>query len=159
MARARASLAISEPEFDEAWPVEMAVPARSVRRLAAAPALDGSDFDSAYLDPADFGSADLGADAIDDRPRPGFETAIEPRAGSATLPRGTAVPGRRTVTIRGQVAARPAPRRPRRDPYDRVGSRPDRIAMWAVVLCVLLILVAATSSHAAVLHLALHARP
>jgi len=31
--------------------------------------------------------------------------------------------------------------------------------MWAVVLCVLLILVAATSSHAAMLHLAHLARP
>ncbi len=122
MARTRASLAISEPEFDEAWPVELEVPARPAPRLAAAPDTGG--------------------------------------AGSqAAIPRGTAVPGRRTVTIRGQVAARPEPRRARRDPYDRVGSRPDRIAMWAVVLCVLLILVAATSSHAAVLHLALHARP
>ncbi|HTX47105.1 MAG TPA: hypothetical protein VMD48_12520 [Solirubrobacteraceae bacterium] len=63
------------------------------------------------------------------------------------------------MTIRGQVPARPAPRRPRRDPYDRVGSRPDRIAMWAVVLCLLLVLVAATSSHAAVLHVLAHARP
>jgi hypothetical protein len=123
MARASASLAISEPEFDEAWPVELELPVRSVPRLAAAPDVD-----------------DAGP-------------------SQAAIPRGTAVPGRRTVTIRGQVAARPAPRRARRDPYDRVGSRPDRIAMWAVVLCVLLILVAATSSHAAVLHLALHARP
>jgi hypothetical protein len=31
--------------------------------------------------------------------------------------------------------------------------------MWAVVLCLLLVLVAATSSHAAVLHLMAHARP
>ncbi len=123
MARARASLAISEPEFDEAWPVELAVPARSTPRLAAAPDID-----------------DAG---------PGDASTASP----AAIPRGTAVPGRRTVTIRGQVAARPEPRRPRRDPYDRVGTRPDRIAMWAVVLCVLLILVAATSSHAAVLHL------
>jgi hypothetical protein len=129
MARARASLAISEPEFDEAWPVELAVPARAVPRLAAAPEVDGPG-------PVDGSSA-----------------------SRAAIPRGTAVPGRRTVTIRGQVAARPEPRRARRDPYDRLGSRPDRIAMWAVVLCVLLILVAATSSHAAVLHLALHARP
>jgi len=144
MARARASVAISEPEFDEAWPVELAVPARSVPRLAPAPEIDADVLDAA---------------AIGDQPRPGFETAIEPTAAQAAIPRGTGVPGRRTVTIGGQLAARPAPRRPRRDRYDRVGSRPDRIAMWAVVLCVLLILVAATSSHAAVLHLALHARP
>jgi hypothetical protein len=59
-------------------------------------------------------------------------------------------PGRRTVTIRGQVAARPAPRPRGRSPHERGGARPDRIAMWAVLLGVLLILVAATSSHAAV---------
>jgi hypothetical protein len=132
MARARASLAISEPEFDEAWPVELAVPARTAPRLAAAPDVDGAAMNG---------------------------TAAESAGSLTAIPRGAAVPGRRTVTIRGQVAARPAPRRGRRDPYDRIGSRPDRIAMWAVVLCVLLILVAATSSHAAVLHLALHARP
>jgi hypothetical protein len=87
---------------------------------------------------------------------------LDDRTAANALSHGTGVPGRRTVTIRGQVASRPAPRRPRRDSYDRVGARPDRIAMWAVLLCVLLVLVAATSSHAAVLHLAhlaLHARP
>jgi hypothetical protein len=144
MARARASLAISEPEFDEAWPEDIATARRMAPRLVVAPSDPG---------------------AIESAGEYGESTAIEPmmRAGapvaSPAAPRGTAVPGRRTVTIRGQVAPRPAPRRPRRDPYDRVGSRPDRIAMWAVLLCVLLVLVAATSSHAAVLHLALHARP
>jgi hypothetical protein len=127
MARARASLAISEPEFDEAWP-EDPVPARAAPHLV--PALEPEDDGPVAAVPAD-----------------------------VAVPRGTAVPGRRTVTIRGQVAARPAPRRPRRDPYDRVGARPDRIAMWAVVLCLLLVLVAATSSHAAVLHFMAHARP
>jgi hypothetical protein len=67
--------------------------------------------------------------------------------GASNVPR--VIPGRRTVTIRGQLAARPAPRRPGRSPYERGGSRPDRIAMWAVLLGVLLILVAATSSRAA----------
>jgi len=85
MARSRASLAVSEPEFDEAWPEEP-TPARVAPHLV--PALEQED-------PAD---------------------------NHAAIPRGTAVPGRRTVTIRGQVAARPAPRRPRRDPYDRVGT-------------------------------------
>ena len=120
MARARASAAVSEPEFDEAWRDDL-VPVSAPPMPRLVPEIDSRD-------------------------------ASEP-------PRGTGVPGRRTVTIRGQVDARPAARRPRRDPYARGGSRPDRIAMWAVVLCVLLILVAATSSHAAVLHLALHARP
>ena len=67
-----------------------------------------------------------------------------PRAG---------VPGRRTVTIRGRGAERytPSPRRrrPARRPHERAGFKPDRIAMWAVLLGILLVLVAATSSHAA----------
>jgi hypothetical protein len=33
-----------------------------------------------------------------------------------------------------------------------VSSRPDRIALWAVLLGILLVLVAATSSHAAMVH-------
>jgi len=128
MARSRASLAITEPEFDEAWADEGSLPARRTPHLSAAPVA-----------------------AVP-------ESAVPEPAANA-VSRGTGVPGRRTVTIRGQVASRPAPRRAGRDPYDRMGARPDRIAKWAVLLCVLLVLVAATSSHAAVLHLALHARP
>lgn len=66
---------------------------------------------------------------------------------------------RRTVVIRGQVVERYSPRRPpsrsaararaRQRTYER--SKPDRIAMWAVLLGVLLLLAAATSSHAAVI--------
>jgi hypothetical protein len=66
---------------------------------------------------------------------------------------------RRTVTIRGQVADRhrspvgqgPDRRRPSRSVHERAGSNPDRIAMWAVLLGVILVLAAATSSHAAVI--------
>jgi hypothetical protein len=72
--------------------------------------------------------------------------------------------GRRTVTITGRgvermtghgvernlPAARPTLRR-----HERAGFQPDRVAMWAVVLGLLLIVVAAASAHAAVLaHLA-----
>ncbi len=35
--------------------------------------------------------------------------------------------------------------------YERAGFRPDRAAMWAVFLGVILLLVAAASAHAAVL--------
>jgi hypothetical protein len=64
---------------------------------------------------------------------------------------------RRTVVIRGQVVDRYSPRRtttrrPRSSRYGRMSSRPDRIALWAVLLGVLLVLVAATSSHAAMVH-------
>ena len=40
-------------------------------------------------------------------------------------------------------------RRPPRSPVERLGPRPDRIAMWALLMAVALVLVAATSSHAA----------
>jgi hypothetical protein len=71
------------------------------------------------------------------------------------------VPGRRTVTIRGQVADRYATPRPssRRRPerrYERSGFRPDRAALWAVLLGVMLILAAVTSAHAATLHTLAH---
>jgi 4-hydroxybenzoate polyprenyltransferase len=41
-------------------------------------------------------------------------------------------------------------RRPPRRPRERAMSRPDRVALWAVLLCLLLLVVAATSAHAAV---------
>ena len=65
---------------------------------------------------------------------------------------------RRTIEIRGQadrvagVAPVPSrgPQRVRgRDPHERVGPRPDKIALWAVLLGLLLILVAAMSSSGA----------
>jgi hypothetical protein len=68
------------------------------------------------------------------------------------------VPGRRTVTIRGRGAERdlafPAhrtTRRPATRPHERPGFKPDRAALWAILLGVFLVLVAATSSHAATL--------
>ncbi len=66
--------------------------------------------------------------------------------------------GRRTVTIRGRGAERDltwstyqSHRRPELPAHERPGFRPDRAAMWAVLLGLILVLVAATSSHAAVL--------
>jgi hypothetical protein len=67
-----------------------------------------------------------------------------------------APPERRTVTIRGRGAERDLTwtahqrRRPARPVHERHGFKPDRAAMWAVLLGLLLVLVAATSSHAAV---------
>jgi hypothetical protein len=67
-------------------------------------------------------------------------------------------PRRRTVEITGHPGAGPTlprlveidRRRPARRPVERVGARPDRVALWAVVLGFFLILVAVTStSHAA----------
>lgn len=76
---------------------------------------------------------------------------------SAGRPPQQPIPGRRTVTIRGQVADRRSPRmveidrrRPSRTARERAMSRPDRVALWAVLLCLLLVVVAAASAHAAV---------
>ncbi|HSC02637.1 MAG TPA: hypothetical protein VLC49_04935 [Solirubrobacteraceae bacterium] len=56
------------------------------------------------------------------------------------------------MTIRGRGAERNLPvARPTLRRHERPGFRPDRAALWAVILGVLLILVAATSAHAAIL--------
>ena len=80
---------------------------------------------------------------------------------------------RRTVRIRGQAipsvtaprlhpvdderplpapdapnrASRPARRRPRARPAERIGTNPDRLAMWAAILGVVLVLAALLSAH------------
>jgi hypothetical protein len=67
------------------------------------------------------------------------------------------VAARRTVVIRGQVAppprvtsAGPARRRPPRRPSERIaGTRPDRAALYAVLMGVFLILVAVMTAHGA----------
>ena len=70
------------------------------------------------------------------------------------------VPGRRTVTIRGQVPdhryVTPSSRRRPERRYERTGFRPDRAALWAVLLGMMLILAAVTSAHAATLHTLAH---
>jgi hypothetical protein len=65
----------------------------------------------------------------------------------------TGAPARRTVTIRGRGAESYLPwpnasrGRPQRRAYERTGFRPDRLAMWAVLLGLLLVLVAILSAH------------
>jgi hypothetical protein len=74
------------------------------------------------------------------------------------VPAAPPPPPRRTVQITGRPTARQVPRlveverrRPARRPVERVGARPERLALWAVALCIFLILVAATSAaHAAI---------
>jgi hypothetical protein len=83
----------------------------------------------------------------------------------------TAPPTRRTVEIRGRtVPAPPIPRavefdhaldfprrRPARLPVERFGARPDRMALWALLMGVVLILVAVTTADAStVSHVAGH---
>jgi hypothetical protein len=83
----------------------------------------------------------------------GGAIATAPAAATALSP-----PPRRTVQITGRTVSAPQlprlveveRRRPARRTAERVGPRPDRIALWAVLLGFFLILVAATSSNAAV---------
>jgi hypothetical protein len=64
--------------------------------------------------------------------------------------KGAGVPERRTVKIGGRPEGsleaaryqRDRARRPKRTAHERVGHRPDRIAMWAFALGLLLILIA-----------------
>jgi hypothetical protein len=73
---------------------------------------------------------------------------------------------RRTVEITGRTVGAPAlprlveieRRRPAPRAIDRVGARPDKLAMWAVMLGIVLVLVAlSSSSHAATPSHAAHA--
>jgi hypothetical protein len=94
-------------------------------------------------------------------PRPAVAARPAAAAGRSAVaarpagspPTGGGVPGRRTVTIRGRGAERNLPwpeqsrRRPPRRAYERAGFRPDRVAMWAVLLGMLLVLVALASAH------------
>jgi hypothetical protein len=91
-------------------------------------------------------------------PKP-FAISPEPADTARRLPGAGGVPGRRTVAIRGQGAERYTPRTTRRPPerrHERAGFRPDRAALWAVLLGVMLIIAAATSAHAATLHALTH---
>ncbi len=101
------------------------------------------------------------------RSRPGFAadttSTLEPEAAAAdelaarTDERAVfdadASPTRRTVTITGRGAERnlwatgAGRRRPPRRPHERAGFKPDRVAMWAVFLGILLLFVAAASAH------------
>lgn len=82
------------------------------------------------------------------------EAAIAAHADTATSTLGeTAPPIRRTIKIQGRGAERNLPlpdatrRRPAVRAYERAGFRPDRLAMWAVILGFLLVFVAVISAH------------
>ena len=83
--------------------------------------------------------------------RPDLSSPAAPSPFAAPVAGG--VPGRRTVTIRGRGAERNLPwpdgssRRPQRRVYERAGFKPDRVALWAVMLCILLVIVAVASPH------------
>ena len=58
-----------------------------------------------------------------------------------------AASGRRTITITGNPA--PARSRRRSPAQAQIVARPDRVALWAVVLGMFLVAVAAATAHAA----------
>ena len=81
-----------------------------------------------------------------------------PAARRGPHPKGTAVPARRTVEIRGRTVPAPAVprveldrRRPPRRAIARVGPHPDRLALWALLMGLVLILVAVGTADASVL--------
>ena len=82
-----------------------------------------------------------------------FPAAAHAAAPKET-PAATVSPGdRRTVTIRGHGAERNLPvARPTLRRHERAGFRPDRAALWAVILGLVLILVAVASAHGAAVH-------
>ena len=86
---------------------------------------------------------------------PTLDRSSDLQAPVASAPLATEqTPARRTVTITGRGAERnlwaieSTRRRPARLPHERAGFKPDRVAMWAVFLGLLLVLVAAMSGHA-----------
>ena len=69
-----------------------------------------------------------------------------PAPSTASTPAPQAVAERRTITITGRP--RPAPARRRRAVVDSQLAQPDRIALWAFLLGLLLVAVAAGTAHA-----------
>jgi hypothetical protein len=137
------------------------------RRAARRPAapwweeLDSEAFRDfpAVRSPRKVGSVEPAATASE-APVPAEHVGRGEAAGRAAVPDRApgAGDGRRTVTIRGHGAERNLPvARPTLRRHERPGFRPDRAALWAVLLGLFLILVAAASAHAAVAHqLAVH---
>jgi hypothetical protein len=69
---------------------------------------------------------------------------FERRAPAQTGPAPQPVAERRTITITGQ----PTPPRRRRSVVDAQLARPDRVALWAFLLGLFLVVVAAGTAHA-----------
>jgi hypothetical protein len=137
-----------DKDFDDSW----IVPARPRRPRAESgrdPAARVVALDSVAAPEPEIDAAPQQLNGA--APGPVLVPDPEPRRTNHLSSSSAGIPGRRTITISGQ-AARPVSRRPPRTVRERTGTRPDRIAMWAVLLGIVLVLVAATSSHAAVLH-------
>jgi len=96
------------------------------------------------------------ADIAERRASDGARPAPVARRGPHA--KGTAIPARRTVEIRGRPVPAPSVprveldrRRPPRRAVERIGPHPDRLALWALLMGLVLILVAVGTADASVL--------
>jgi hypothetical protein len=120
------------------------------RKIEVAERLDGSGRFTRSQEP-EAGSEDAApqAEAAEPVPLRPAEDEPQPRRFVHTPEPGTApaqapVAERRTITIKGQ----PTPARRRRAVVDSQLAQPDRIALWAFLLGLLLVAVAAGTAHA-----------
>jgi hypothetical protein len=106
---------------------------------------------SEAISPAALLSLDVGwQEPVREEPRGEFTELIIP---------GQGVPGRPTVQIRGRGAearvdallSERARRRPSRTVSERLGPRPDRVALWALLLALVLIITAVATADASTL--------
>ena len=76
-----------------------------------------------------------------------------PPAGGGAARRTVRISGRGAEAYVSRNGTRPPSSQRHRNvrPHERAGFRPDRMAMWAIVLGIMLMLAAVASSHAAVL--------
>jgi hypothetical protein len=98
------------------------------------------------------------AETVERRVSDGARPAPPPTPRRGPHTRGTALPARRTVEIRGRPVPAPSVpraeldrRRPPRRAVERVGPHPDRLALWALLMGLVLILVAVGTADASVL--------
>ena len=137
---------------------DRAVPRRHVEAEIGAPRRRAEDRAAPRFDDGDVATARRSA-ATDSAPRRPAEDLAARRRARADIPvpaprlrehaGDSAMPVRRTVEIRGRTVPAPAVprieidrRRPPRRAIERVGPRPDRMAMWALLMGLLLIAIA-----------------
>jgi len=123
-----------------------------VKAAVAATQAESADSPTRRSDPAFSARRGQRGEHFDLSPAPRVRQGVAPPSGPQRGPRmkGDGTPGRVTVEIRGRTVPAPAvPRplevdrnRPQRRAVERVGARPDRVAMWALLMGLMLILVA-----------------
>src|SRR2546423_13405727 len=79
--------------------------------------------------------------------RPGARRAPAPRVVDFERRRSSGRPPREATGGRAGHVADVPPSRPRRSAAERVGPRPDRLAMWALMMALFLIVLVMVSPH------------